>query len=376
MSVEENLWLQIEKLREQINANPDERKWDEANTCSVLIDPLLRELGWATDDLSQVKRQHPVGRGKVDYALFKDGEQKPAVLIEAKRLSDPVRSGPLGGMPETGNSSKTLRLRDAAIQGIGYCLAAEVQYLAVTDGRRWYIYDACEKGFMDEKLKTSFDLMAESAIDKCLRATVLWRQGVNLVDKGREPGKKPPVQTPKNQTREFVHGMRVDAAGYVLTKSGKRHKGYGGRPRGTKWVVDGHSLDAAGRLLDSNGKRDKQYEQPYPPNTMYIVDRRPLDKDRWVLTFDGKRDQDFKIPCPDETKQIVDGLFLDAYRWRLTKDGEQNKSFKQPYPLGGKRSAGSKRAKRRYPSVAELAKNRSEGAKRNRVMGRRRRGGP
>ena len=125
MSVEENLRLQIEKLRGQIYANPG----DEANTRSVLIDPLLRELGWATDDLAQVRREYSVGRSKVDYALFKDGEQKPAVLIEAKKLS----------------TYRNL-LRDAAIQGVGYCLTAEIRYVAVTDGGRWDIYDTYQSG--------------------------------------------------------------------------------------------------------------------------------------------------------------------------------------------------------------------------------------
>lgn len=329
----------IETLKNRIRDHGAGLARSEMETRNVLVDQLLSKLGWDMGNPDHVKREHNVGIGNVDYALFKDGKESSVLLVEAKKLSTHTTGQKvLPGVPETEKLPKILR--DAAIQGLGYCLATEVRYVAVTDGRRWDIYDVCREGFLDGKRIAFFDLMADSAVADCLRATVLWRLDVERGDKG----KKPPVQPPKKQTREFAHGMRVDAAGYVLGSSGKRDKRYGRRPRGTKWVVGGHSLDAAGYVLDSTGKRDKQHKQPYPPNTMYIVDRRPLDKDRWVLTFDGKRDQDFKIPCPDETKRIVDGFFLDAYRWRLTKDGDQNESFKQPYPLGGKRSVGSKRA--------------------------------
>ena len=338
----------IETLKKRMQVRSG---WSEQEVRRELIDPLLQAMGWNTDDGTQVKREYQLGPGRAGYALFKDASGKPSVVVEAKRLSISRRE-----------------LDNAAKQGIEYCIKDGIEYFAVTDGQIWEVYETYKAVPLRDKLIRSFNLASpsrEAAMD-CARAWELWRIDVdqgNRTDSDEEnvvqPEPQPPLPPPPDHP-VFVHGKRVDAAGYILTKGGRRDKRYSSDPcpPGTKWVVDGHSLDAAGYVLDSNGERDKQYDLPYPPNTRYIVDRRPLDKDRCVLTFDGNRDLNFVHPCPPNARYIEDvdgGIFRAADRRKLIRDGERNEWFKEPSPLGEKWS---------------------EGAKRDNSMGRRRRGGP
>ncbi len=115
----ENLLTLIEKLRERIDSHGDVLRQSEALTRYALIDPLLRELGWDTEDPDMVIVEYSSGGGRVDYALRNDG--KPLIMLEAKKLD---RS-----------------LNDAIGQGIQYCLVEGTEYFAVTDGRRWEIYE-------------------------------------------------------------------------------------------------------------------------------------------------------------------------------------------------------------------------------------------
>ena len=65
----------------------DEENWREAHTRYVVIDPILRAMGWRTDSTSQCEVEMYAGeRGKkVDYALL-NRRGYVVVLIEAKRL--------------------------------------------------------------------------------------------------------------------------------------------------------------------------------------------------------------------------------------------------------------------------------------------------
>ena len=60
----------------------------EHRTKYVLIDPLLRALGWNTGDPAQVKLEFETGKStkRADYALFKRGYENPVGLVEAKLL--------------------------------------------------------------------------------------------------------------------------------------------------------------------------------------------------------------------------------------------------------------------------------------------------
>lgn len=52
-----------------------------------IVDPLLRSLGWPTDDTLVVFPEYPVRNGHVDYALCHPSST-PRVFIEAKQVGN------------------------------------------------------------------------------------------------------------------------------------------------------------------------------------------------------------------------------------------------------------------------------------------------
>lgn len=58
---------------------------NEASTRAVLIDPILRALGWDTANTHMVEIEKINGKFRADYALY-DSNREPRVIIEAKAL--------------------------------------------------------------------------------------------------------------------------------------------------------------------------------------------------------------------------------------------------------------------------------------------------
>ena len=327
----------IERLRKSIRDHRNELAGSETATRNTLVDPLLGRLGWDTANLDHVKREYGVGmdKKKVDYALFKDSQEKPAVLVEAKKLSTHTTGQEiLPGEPEI--TKLPTALRGAAVQGLGYCLYDEIQYVAVTDGQRWDIYDVCKGGFIDEKRIARFDLMSPTAAEDCSQAYALWRRPIKPPKSDSKPSKE--EETQRLLLIPFIHGQRVDDDGYVLTKNGKRDKRFTiPYPTGTKWVVDGFPLNKEGWVLTPRGNRATRFKMPCPPNTKRIVDRDSgnrhfLDAEGYVLTKSGTRDKRYeKKPYPPGAVEFVDGLPVDEEGYVLTKSGKRDKRYLDPY---------------------------------------------
>ena len=164
----ESLLTLVEKLRERIDAYGDRLHKSESLTRYVLIDPLLRELGWDTENPTLVIPEYKGVGGSADYALFSG--DKPLMIVEAKKLDTYLRN------------EKVLT------QGLAYCQKQGTRYLSVTDGRRWEIYETHKLASIDEKRIVQFDLKSQSAAEACLKALTLWEIRVsNDVANGRLP---------------------------------------------------------------------------------------------------------------------------------------------------------------------------------------------
>ena len=153
----ESLLTLVEKLRERITANNRELRKSEWLTRYALIDPLLRELGWDTEDPALVIPEYNVGDGSAaDYALLSEGKPvKPVMMVEAKSLGTPLQA--------------------ALEQGLRYCLIKRTRYLSITDGGRWEIYyDTDKTGDSGKKRLVQFDLKNGPATEACLKALTLW----------------------------------------------------------------------------------------------------------------------------------------------------------------------------------------------------------
>lgn len=83
----------IVRLRARIEQYGDHIGGHETRTRVILIDPLLRSLGWDTEDPEMVVHEHRVGSLKVDYALF--SEKMLIGILEAKALGSKLNDADL-----------------------------------------------------------------------------------------------------------------------------------------------------------------------------------------------------------------------------------------------------------------------------------------
>ncbi len=150
----ENLLTLIEKLRECIDSHGNALRQSEALTRYALIDPLLRELGWDTEDPDVVVPEYRLPNNQIaDYVLYNEGD--PAIVVESKKLDESLRGG------------------KALDQGILYCAHTGANYFILTDGNSWELYEAGTTAPI-----TSFGLTSGSTADACLKALALWRPSV------------------------------------------------------------------------------------------------------------------------------------------------------------------------------------------------------
>src|ERR1035437_3419652 len=106
----------------------------EQDTKAALIVPVLRALGWDVEDLEEVKleyRRRP-NDNPVDYALFVTRTAR--LFVEAKALGANLND------PKWAN------------QMLGYAMAAGVEWVALTDGNEYRIYNSHAPVPVEQKL--------------------------------------------------------------------------------------------------------------------------------------------------------------------------------------------------------------------------------
>ena len=173
----ESLLELVETLKARIDTHGDQLRQSEALTRYALIDPLLRELGWDTEDPKSVIPEYQSKYGRADYALLGDG--KPVMMVEAKKLGTQLRDSVLS-------------------QGIQYCLEEGTKHFSVTDGQRWEVYETHKPVPIEQKRVVDFDLKDLSPTAVCLKALALWRPSVQ--SGYAAPGQTPVVSLAHNQS--------------------------------------------------------------------------------------------------------------------------------------------------------------------------------
>ncbi len=161
----ESLLQLVETLRERINTHRVALSQSEALTRYALIDPLLRELGWDTEDPTMVVPEYRVPNNQIaDYVLFNG--RRPAMVVESKKLDESLQGG------------------KALDQGILYCAYTGASYFLLTDGNRWELYESGKTN-----PQTAFSLLQDLPAQSCLKALALWRPSVQsgTVAEGSSP---------------------------------------------------------------------------------------------------------------------------------------------------------------------------------------------
>ena len=115
----------------------------------VVVLPLLKQLGWDTEDLKQIYPQKPMPAStskKVDFDLQSNGASR--VFIEVKRWNHLLND----------EDEKQLRT---------YCLAGKPSLAALTNGRQWRLYlpplRSPRKGQNPDRQFLAFDITNEPA---------------------------------------------------------------------------------------------------------------------------------------------------------------------------------------------------------------------
>lgn len=149
----------FEELKRRISEHGDYLRESEYRTRIMLVDPLLRLLGWNVEDFHSVEiefRTTQSANERADYVL-KKGESKVAI-VEAKKLG----------------ASMTPKERRQAKEYADY---AEVSQCVLTDGAKWLLYDL-NRGRNPDTMQPwiEFDIANDVPEQLILYSLTLWQQ--------------------------------------------------------------------------------------------------------------------------------------------------------------------------------------------------------
>jgi len=129
----QNLAGTLAEVRRRIEQGA-KRHLNEQNTKATLIEPVMRVLGWDVENIDEVQREFRVKKKDkpVDYGLLV--LRTPRLFIEAKALGEDLGD------------------RRWANQIMGYASVAGVEWIVLTDGNEYRIYNSHAPVSVDEKL--------------------------------------------------------------------------------------------------------------------------------------------------------------------------------------------------------------------------------
>ena len=185
----------IEKLRKMIEAHRGYLADNETRTRQVLIDPLLRKLGWDVSNPNVVQLEYRVKQRRPDYALMSRG--KPLAVIEAKKLGSDLGD-------------------DQIIQALAYAVAAAIPYMIVTDGDKWEMYEVFKQTELEEKLLMKLELSQQSTHKNAEQALAMRKPNLTSKEpvfkrpkRASKRGKSPkPPKPPGRKWYSFDSGKR------------------------------------------------------------------------------------------------------------------------------------------------------------------------
>lgn len=116
---------EVLKQTKQSAENYSKVSINEAVTRAVLIDPVLRALGWDIANIQMIEVEKRVSRSEVDYALY-NSDDEVKIVIEAKALATDF---------DTHTSQLVKYIHDFSQNGIF------LDGILLTDGMKWRYYD-------------------------------------------------------------------------------------------------------------------------------------------------------------------------------------------------------------------------------------------
>ena len=155
----------IETLRERIQAHRPYLEGYETRTRQVLIDPMLRTLGWDVGDPNSVELEYRIGRDWADYVLM--GSGRPIAVIEAKALGKPL------------DEKETM-------QALNYANTAGIPYMTLTNGDHWRMLEVFKQAPIKDRILMNFQLTQDEPYVCALQALGIWRPNLASGEPPRE----------------------------------------------------------------------------------------------------------------------------------------------------------------------------------------------
>ena len=157
----------LARLKEQSDKY---RSFNEDRTKLGIVLPILRRLGWNTEDVDEVHPEFSVEHRRVDYALVLEG--RPAVFIEVKRPSE-----------DLDNESHEEQLLD-------YSFRQTVDLAVLTNGLSWSFYLPREGDDWRSRKFYTIDIIEQDEIDASSRLTELLSKANTYSGKALESAKR------------------------------------------------------------------------------------------------------------------------------------------------------------------------------------------
>jgi hypothetical protein len=175
----------IEKVRKRIEHYREDLQRSEMLTRYVLVDPILRALGWDTEDPKQVVPEYRTEVGRPDYVLKFEGDRTDAgargflLGVEAKRL---------------GADDHTFE--EARRRALPLFQEKNIRYYIITDGDRWVLWDISRP--KEESPHPIFDvrLSRDNPGVAARKLLALWRPAMPEVEEAVKPIAGEPIGTP------------------------------------------------------------------------------------------------------------------------------------------------------------------------------------
>jgi hypothetical protein len=155
----------IKRVCERIKRYENQLRQNEMLTRYALVDPILRALGWDTEDPEQVVPEFQTEVGRPDYILHCADLR---IGVEAKRL---------------GADEKTFE--QAYMRAAPLWQAKRIRYYIITDGDRWVLWDISQP--KEKGLIADIQLSRDNLGDAARQLLALWRPAMPEVKVAKPP---------------------------------------------------------------------------------------------------------------------------------------------------------------------------------------------
>lgn len=155
---------ELKKVTEKMKRYRSLYEQNEMAVRSQLIEPILRGLGWDTENPEEVQPNVFTEEGIPDYSLLKS--DKKVLFIEAKKLSVDIER------------------REIIRQLAKYCFGEGMKYGVLTNGVIWILFRAFQEGTtMSERIVWKTDIESDELAASIRRLNTISKENIDNIEK-------------------------------------------------------------------------------------------------------------------------------------------------------------------------------------------------